>query len=171
MLFTPSSSYGNVIAIGDSLGIPTREYTISVSLLESEIPTEAFMVVETNASPTDGQFELHKQFEPPNLYTASAPNWEDADENYPLRYQILSNSGITLGTHSWVNERNLILLDDSNVETYYKKTLVLRVYDQLETFTEIVSNVEVFPHEYDLGDWIQTSHQNYAMNRNDTEWN
>jgi len=87
------------------------------------------------------------------MYKASAPNWEDDDGNYPLMYEILDINEITLGTLSWINERNLILLDDSNVATRYKKTIVLRVYDQLETYSQTVYNEEVLPVGYDWVDF------------------
>lgn len=54
IMFSPTNSYMNTVAKGSSLKLPLRQYRISVSLLESEVTTNAFMDVETNASPTDG---------------------------------------------------------------------------------------------------------------------
>ena len=103
-----------------------------------------------------------------NLFRTSAPNWEDRDQNYPLTYEILNEENIALGTRSFFEDRELILLDESNVGEHFRKTLKLRVYDTFETYREIVSNVEVFPERFDLAQYEEYSKMSNVMQFNQT---
>jgi hypothetical protein len=55
-----------------------------------------------------------------------------------------------LGTKSFFENRELILLDEANVEGHFRKIVKLRVYDQFGTFSESIRSVEVYPERFDL---------------------
>ena len=173
-LFSPKKHFLNTVLLPEGLNVPTRQYTLTITLEEAGVSTWAWVKVGTNARPIGCCLTAAKVAGSRNLYLFDAGMHDDPDNNYPLSYQFyLSVSETPLNFPQPTSQAHYLLPSYHNLHDHYNQQFYAIVTDSLGIPSEkLHATVAIYAENpaFTFDSYLEEAKTTFGVTYNSTEF-
>jgi hypothetical protein len=172
-VISPKKHFLNTVLLPGGLYVPTRTYTVTLTLEENGVLTWAWLTVPTNARPIGCCFTVTKVPSSHNLFLFDAGIHDDPDSNYPLSYQFyITSTNTQINYPHHVSQTSYHLPSYHNSENNYQQQFYAVVRDsQGAQSVRLPYTVAVYPEEplFTLDSFISEATTTFGLTYNQTD--